>query len=153
MRRWYLRARPVAPRLPRARRPTRPQAQIPRPGDYHVRELLGTSVLVTRDREGRARAGLRNFQLFDAPHVAFIGMSKEFRTTVALDVGMYVQTLMLLMAANGIGSCPMGSLRNYPDIVREEFGVPDDVGAAVVWLMSDDASFITGELLEVGGGS
>ena len=47
---------------------------------------------------------------------------------MALDVGMYVQTLMLLMAANGIGSCPMGSLRNYPDIVRDEFGVPDDVG-------------------------
>jgi len=32
-------------------------------------------------------------------------------------------------------------------------GVADDVGAAVIWLMSDEAGFITGELLEVGGGS
>jgi NAD(P)-dependent dehydrogenase (short-subunit alcohol dehydrogenase family) len=31
--------------------------------------------------------------------------------------------------------------------------VPDDVGAAVIWLMSDEASFITGELLEISGGS
>lgn len=31
-----------------------PSAQVARPGDYHVRNLLGASVLVTRDRDGRA---------------------------------------------------------------------------------------------------
>ena len=31
-----------------------PGAQVPRPGDYHVRNLLGASVLVTRDRDGQA---------------------------------------------------------------------------------------------------
>lgn len=40
-----------------------------------------------------------------------------------------------------------------PTIPIGRAGVPDDVGAAVVWLMSDEASFITGELLEIGGGS
>lgn len=80
------------------------------------------------DRDARVAASLRNFEFFDAPHVAFIGMSKEFKTTVALDVGMYVQTLMLLMTAHGIGCCAMGSLRHYPQIVRDEFGVPQDVG-------------------------
>lgn len=30
-----------------------PSAQVARPGDYHVRNLLGRSVLVTRDRDGR----------------------------------------------------------------------------------------------------
>lgn len=40
-----------------------------------------------------------------------------------------------------------------PTIPLGRAGVPDDVGAAVIWLMSDQASFITGELLEVGGGS
>jgi len=80
------------------------------------------------DRAGRARASLRNYELFDAPHVAFIGMSKAFGTTVALDVGMYVQTLMLLMTAHGIASCPMGSLRHHPDIVRGQLDVPDDIG-------------------------
>jgi nitroreductase len=80
------------------------------------------------DRAGRVRASLRNYELFDAPHVAFIGMSKDFGTTVALDVGMYVQTLMLLMTAHGIASCPMGSLRHYPDIIRGELDVPEDIG-------------------------
>ena len=31
-----------------------PSAQVARPGDYHVRKLLDTSVLVTRDRAGEA---------------------------------------------------------------------------------------------------
>ncbi len=32
-----------------------PSAQVASPGDYHVRNLLGASVLVTRDRDGRGR--------------------------------------------------------------------------------------------------
>lgn len=31
-----------------------PSAQVAHPGDYHVRELLDASVLVTRNRDGRA---------------------------------------------------------------------------------------------------
>ena len=34
-----------------------PSVQVARPGDYHVRNLLGASVLVTRDRDGRATLG------------------------------------------------------------------------------------------------
>jgi nitroreductase len=77
------------------------------------------------DREGRARASLRNFELFDAPHVAFIGMEREFGVTVALDVGMYIQNLWLTMTAFGIGACAQGSMRYYPDDVRELFGEPE----------------------------
>ncbi len=40
-----------------------------------------------------------------------------------------------------------------PTIPLGRAGVPDDVSAAVLWLMSAEASFITAELLEVGGGS
>lgn len=40
-----------------------------------------------------------------------------------------------------------------PTIPIGRAGVPDDVAAAVLWLMSDQAGFVTGELLEVGGGS
>jgi NAD(P)-dependent dehydrogenase (short-subunit alcohol dehydrogenase family) len=40
-----------------------------------------------------------------------------------------------------------------PTIPLGRAGLPDDVGAAVVWLLSDEASFITGALLEIGGGS
>ncbi len=86
-------------------------------------ELYNNMGIARDDKMGRMRATLRNFELFDAPHVCFIGMDKSFGVTVALDVGMYVQSLMLLMTAHGIGSCAQGSMRYYPDDVREVFGV------------------------------
>lgn len=83
---------------------------------------------VTReDREKRAWSWMRNFEFFDAPHVAFIFVTDEFPETVRLaaDVGMYAQTLMLALASEGIGSCPQTSISCYPDLVREELGVED----------------------------
>lgn len=88
-------------------------------------ELYNSMGIARDDREGREWANLRNFELFDAPHVAFIGMERDFGVTVALDVGMYIQTLWLTMTAYGIGACAQGSMRYYPDDVREIFGEPE----------------------------
>ncbi len=102
-------------------------------GEYRTRQVecavaMYSAMNIARDDSaGRAKASLRNFELFDAPHVAFIGMHKAFGTTVGLDVGMYSQTLMLAMHAHGISSCAQGSMRYYPDLVREEFPGNDDV--------------------------
>jgi nitroreductase len=80
------------------------------------------------DRAGRFRAARRNFELFDAPHVVFVGMLRSFGVQVAIDVGIYLQTLMLSMTAHGIACCPQGALRNHPSVVRELFDVPADIG-------------------------
>ena len=52
------------------------------------------------DKPARASASFRNFELFDAPHVAFLCMDEGFGLGSAWDVGMYAQTLMLAMTAN-----------------------------------------------------
>ncbi|MYA36887.1 MAG: nitroreductase [Gammaproteobacteria bacterium] len=99
--------------------------------EYRVRQVECAVALYSEmgigrhDREGRMRAVLRNFEFFDAPHIAFVGMNPAFGTTVAVDVGMYAQTLMLTMVAFGLHSCPMGSMRNYPDLIREAFDIED----------------------------
>ena len=87
-------------------------------------ELYNNMGIARDDKPGRMRAQLRNFELFDAPHVVFIGMEREFGPTVALDVGMYIQSLMLAMTAHGVGSCAQGSMRYFPNDVREIFGEP-----------------------------
>ena len=89
-------------------------------------ELYGKMGIERDDRVGRMNASLRNFQFFDAPHVAYICMAKSFGIGVALDVGMYVQTLMLAMQSRGIGSCAQASLRAYPELVGEHLSIPDD---------------------------
>lgn len=100
-------------------------------GDYRRRqvdcavELYNNMGIERNDAAGRARASLRNFEMFDAPHVCFIGMDKRFGASVAIDVGMYVQNLMLSMTAHGVASCAQGSMRYYPDLVRDAFDIDE----------------------------
>ncbi len=99
--------------------------------EYRTRQVECAVALYSKmgiglgDKEGRMRAVLRNFEFFDAPYISFIGMDPSFGTTVAVDVGMWAQTLMLTMVAFGLHSCPMGTMRNYPDLVREAFDIQD----------------------------
>jgi len=89
-------------------------------------ELYSKMGVERGDREGRFNASLRNFEFFDAPHVAYVCMAKSFGIGVALDVGMYVQTLMLAMQSRGISSCAQASLRAFPELAAEYLGIPDD---------------------------
>lgn len=90
--------------------------------------LYGNMGIARDDRAGRRRAMLRNYEFFDAPHVAFIGMDRRFHETVALDVGMYAQTLMLAMTAHGIGSCAQAAISRFPELIRAQFGIPENIG-------------------------
>ena len=119
-----------------AGKPSQPDYDYPGKfeGEYRKRQvdcavaMYSAMGIGREDSAGRAKAALRNFELFDAPHVAFVGMHKSFGTTVGLDVGMYAQSLMLAMHAHGIASCAQGSMRYHPDVVREEFPGNDDTG-------------------------
>lgn len=92
-----------------------------------ARALYGSMDIEWEDREGRARAARRNYELFDAPHAVFLGMHEVFGMQSACDVGMYAQTLMLAMTAHGVSSCAQGTLRNYPDFVRDVFGIEPEI--------------------------
>jgi nitroreductase len=94
-------------------------------------ELYNNMGIDRNDKKGRLWAMMRNFELFDAPHIAFISMPKIFNETVAIDVGMYAQTLMLSMTAHGIGSCAQASVSRYPDIIREHFGLDDSLAVLI----------------------
>ena len=90
--------------------------------------LYGAMDIERNDKIARMKATARNYEFFDAPHVLFIAMKKDFSPSIAVDVGMYAQTLMLLLTANGIGSCAQASTAYYPDIVRDFFEVNDELG-------------------------
>jgi nitroreductase len=92
-----------------------------------ARALYGAMGVEWEDRAGRGLAARRNYDFFGAPHAAFLAMHETFGTQTASDVGMYAQTLMLAMHAHGIASCPQGTLRNYPDFVREVFGLEPEI--------------------------
>ena len=49
-----------------------------------------------------------------------------------------------------------GGTERYPPIVQDtplgRVGTPEDVAEAILWLLSDAASFVTGTVVEVSGG-
>jgi len=82
---------------------------------------------VTReDKEGRVRIARKNYEFFGAPHVAFFSMPRAFGFSSAVDMGIFLQTVMLVMAEKGLGCIAQGSLAGYPGPVREIANMPED---------------------------
>lgn len=90
--------------------------------------MYGEMGIERDDKVGRLNAMMRNFEFFDAPHVAFFCMDTSFPASVAVDLGMYAQTLMLAFTSLGVSTCAMGALRNWSNIAREIFGYPENLG-------------------------
>jgi len=89
-----------------------------------AQQLYGAMGVERRDLVGRRQAYIRNHACFDAPHAVFVFMDESFAEREATDIGMWAQTLMLALTAQGVASCAMGALSLFPDIVRAHLGVP-----------------------------
>ncbi|RKN77798.1 oxidoreductase [Streptomyces klenkii] len=89
-------------------------------------ELYGALGTDRDDVAARAAYDAESLRFYGAPHVAFLFVSSgraDART--AVDVGAYMQTLLLAMAAYGVDSCPQGLLSFYADTVRGELGAAE----------------------------
>ena len=91
-----------------------------------AQQLYGAMGVARSDVVGRKMAYIRNHAFFDAPHAVLIFMPAPFDTREAADIGMYAQTLMLALTARGIASCAQGALGLFPEIIREQLGIPQN---------------------------
>ena len=82
------------------------------------------------DKRQRAELARRNWTFFGAPHAAFLSMPDTMHRANAIDIGIFLQTLMLLMTERGIASCPQGALAAYPGPVKDIVGIPE--GNAII---------------------
>lgn len=90
--------------------------------------LYSTMDIAREDKQARQMAMLRNWAFFDAPHVAIFTMDKYLGMTAATDVGIYAQTLTLLLEEQGISSCMQGALGQFPTPIHQALGLSDDQG-------------------------
>ncbi|MFJ6655838.1 nitroreductase [Streptomyces sp. NPDC091377] len=82
--------------------------------------LYGALDIGPDDHAARAAYDARSLRFYDAPHAAFLFVTGDGGPRPAADVGAYLQTLLLAMAAYGVASCPQGLLSFYADTVRAE---------------------------------
>jgi nitroreductase len=88
-----------------------------------IYELLGID---RSDAAARFRFLERNYEFFGAPVALFFFAHRGLDRFATLDLGLYMQTVMLSAQAHGLGTCAQGYLGNYPDIIKAEFDVSDD---------------------------
>lgn len=82
--------------------------------------------IAREDREARARQSMRNFELFDAPHVAILHIPRVLGAYGALDAGGFLTAFMLAATAQGVDTIAQAAVAAYPDFIRAHFGLPDD---------------------------
>ncbi|MDH5434190.1 MAG: nitroreductase [Gammaproteobacteria bacterium] len=103
-------------------------------GDHRERQfgsanaLYGAMGIAREDKKARQASMLRNWTFFDAPYAVFFCMEKYLSIMGSVDMGIYAQTLSLIMSEQGIDSCMQGALGQFPDPVREILNIPDELG-------------------------
>lgn len=78
------------------------------------------------DTAGYQQQTLENFRLFGAPHVAVLSSDPGLGVYGAVDVGGYVQVLLLAMQAHGVGAIPQAALASQSTLAKSLLGVPAD---------------------------
>ncbi|MCQ3998916.1 nitroreductase [Aeromicrobium sp. 636] len=78
------------------------------------------------DRAASMREMLRNFEFFDAPHVAVVSAPAPLGVYAAIDCGLFVQSFLLAAQARGIATVAQAALAQKSDFLRERLNLPQD---------------------------
>jgi nitroreductase len=89
-------------------------------------ELYRALGIPREDKMARMMWFARNFQFFGAPVALFCTVAKTMGPPQWSDLGMYLQTLMLLLREEGLDSCPQECWAIYPATIRDFLGTPED---------------------------
>ncbi len=89
-------------------------------------ELYRALGIPREDKMARLMWFARNFQFFGAPVALFCTVAKTMGPPQWSDLGMYLQTLMLLLREEGLDSCPQECWAIYPATIRSFLAIPDD---------------------------
>ncbi|MFD3519838.1 nitroreductase [Streptomyces sp. NPDC058653] len=79
------------------------------------------------DIEARQRAASANWDCFGAPAALFCYIDRDLGPAQWSDVGMYLQTVMLLLRAEGLHSCTQMAWAKFHRSVAEAVSPPDDL--------------------------
>jgi nitroreductase len=79
------------------------------------------------DAEARDRAVAANWECFGAPAALFCYIDRDMGRPQWADLGMYLQTVMLLLRAEGLHSCPQLAWSVYRTSVAEVVSPPADL--------------------------
>ena len=132
MRRLFAR---VAEEFPKGRAALKPEYNIYPPeldGAYEARrfgvgeDMYAALGIAREDKAQRLQWFARNFQGFGAPVLMLVHTPKYMGPPQWSDIGMWLQTVMLLLREEGLDSCAQEAWAAYSPQVREIVSIPED---------------------------
>ena len=81
---------------------------------FRIGEAMYAALGIPRDdKPARLRWFLRNYQFFGAPVGLFVHVDRHMGIAQWVDLGIYLQTVMLLLRGKGLDSCPQEAWAAY----------------------------------------
>lgn len=94
---------------------------------YGVGEALYGALGIPRENKmGRMLQFAENFRGFGAPVMLFLYTPRTMGPPQWSDMGMWLQSLMLLLTEAGLGTCAQECWAVYGQTIRNELGIADD---------------------------
>lgn len=90
-------------------------------------QRYGALGIPREDVEARQRAASANWDCFGAPAALFCYIDRDLGPAQWSDAGMYLQTVMLLLRAEGLHSCTQMAWAKYHRTVAEVLSPPDEL--------------------------
>jgi nitroreductase len=95
---------------------------------YRVGEMLYGEIGIPRDnREARLSQFRKNYEFFGAPVGLFCYIDRRLGPPQWSDLGMYLQSVMLLLCEEGLASCPQEAWSTYNRTVAAELSPPQEL--------------------------
>ena len=86
--------------------------------------LYGLLGIGKGDREGTKRQAGRNFDFFGAPVGMMITIDRDLGLGSWLDLGMFLENIMIAARGAGLDTCPQAAFANYHEIIRRQLAIP-----------------------------
>lgn len=90
-------------------------------------QMYGTMGIARDQKDRRLEWFARNYQFFGAPMALFCSIDRRMGPPQWSDLGMLLQTIMLLLRAEGLDSCPQEAWSRWHRTVRGFIGLPDEL--------------------------
>ena len=102
------------------------------------RTLFDSLAIARDDIEARTNYYGEMFNIFDAPVMLLVLLDKKLLLEYAmLDVGLFLQTFMLLACDRGLGTAALAASVHFPQVARKVLPIPENkhlaIGAAIGW--------------------
>lgn len=90
-------------------------------------EMFNHLKISDADEESRNASWRSNFEFFKAPAVIYLCMDRSLGEWSMFDMGAMSQSIMLAAKEAGLDSAPAINLVVYPDILRKELEIPQEL--------------------------